>query len=86
WLVRALSMPFREAHAVAAKAVRLAETEALALAELSLDQLQSIDKRITEEIFQFLTVEQSVTSRTSFGGTAPDNVLDAVRHARVRYL
>ena len=86
WLVRTLSMPFREAHAVAAKAVRLAETEKLALAELGLDQLQSIDQRITEEIFQVLTVEQSVTSRTSFGGTAPGNVLDAVRRARVRYL
>jgi len=85
WLVRALSMPFREAHAAAAKAVRLAEAESTTLAELSLDQLQSIDERIDQEIFQVLTVEQSVTSRTSFGGTAPDNVLDAVRHARVRY-
>ncbi len=85
WLVRELSMPFREAHAVAAKAVHLAEAESAALAELSLDQLQLIDQRITREVFQILTVEQSVASRTSFGGTAPNNVLDAVRHARVRY-
>ncbi len=86
WLVRALSMPFREAHAVAARAVRLAEAEAVDLAELSLDQFRSIDERITNDIFQVLTVEQSVASRTSFGGTAPIKVLDAVRHARVRYL
>lgn len=86
WLVRALSMPFREAHSVAAKAVRLAEAQGLDLPDLGLDQLQSIDPRITEDVFQVLTVEQSVASRTSFGGTSPNNVLDAVRHARVRYL
>jgi argininosuccinate lyase len=86
WLVRSLAMPFREAHAVAAKAVRLAESEAVDLADLSLEQFQSIDDRITDEVFEVLTVEQSVASRTSFGGTAPNNVLDAVRHARVRYL
>ena len=86
WLVRVLAMPFREAHSVAAKAVRLAEADKIDLADLSLDQLQSIDKRITNDVFQVLTVEQSVASRTSFGGTAPANVLDAVRHARIRYL
>jgi argininosuccinate lyase len=66
--------------------VRLAESEAVDLADLSLEQFQSIDERITDEVFEVLTVEQSVASRTSFGGTAPSNVLDAVRHARVRYL
>ena len=86
WLVRVLAMPFREAHSVAAKAVRLAEADKIDLADLSLDQLRSIDKRITNDVFQVLTVEQSVASRTSFGGTAPANVLDAVRHARIRYL
>ena len=86
WLVKTLSMPFREAHSVAAKAVRTAEADGIELAELSLDKLQAIDSRITDDVFQVLTVEQSVASRTSFGGTAPRNVLDAVRHARVRYL
>ncbi len=86
WLVRALSMPFREAHSVAARAVQAAETAEVNLADLSLDQLQSIDSRITSDVFQVLTVEQSVASRTSFGGTSPANILNAVRHARVRYL
>ncbi|MGH1478498.1 MAG: argininosuccinate lyase [Geminicoccales bacterium] len=86
WLVKALAMPFREAHSVSAKAVRLAEAEALDLADISLEQFQSIDSRITEDVFEVLTVDQSVASRRSFGGTAPDNVLNAARHARVRYL
>ncbi len=86
WLVRTRAMPFRQAHAVAAKAVRLAESKGVDLAELSLEQLRSIEPGITAEIFSVLTVEQSVASRTSFGGTAPSRVLDAVRLARVRYL
>ncbi len=86
WLVRALAMPFREAHSVAARAVQTAEIDQIGLADLSLDQLQAIDSRMTTDVFQVLTVEQSVASRTSFGGTSPANVLNAVRHARVRYL
>ncbi len=86
WLVKELALPFREAHAASARAVRLAEAGNVDLADLSLAQLQSIEQRITDDIFSVLTVEQSVASRTSFGGTAPENVLDAVRHAKLRYL
>ncbi|MEM8948533.1 MAG: argininosuccinate lyase [Pseudomonadota bacterium] len=86
WMVRSLALPFREAHAVSARAVRLAEQSGVDLAELSLEQLRSIDQRITPQVFDVLTVERSVASRTSFGGTAPSCVLEAVANARLRYL
>lgn len=86
WMVRALDMPFREAHAATGRAVKLAEELSLDLSELSLDQLQSVDGRITDDVFDVLTVERSIASRTSFGGTAPSCVLDAVAQAKTRYL
>ncbi|MEM9442354.1 MAG: argininosuccinate lyase, partial [Pseudomonadota bacterium] len=86
WMVRALGMPFREAHAATGRAVKLAEELRLDLPELSLDQLKSVDERITADVFDVLTVDRSVASRTSFGGTAPSCVLDAVAHAKTRYL
>ena len=86
WMVRSLGVPFREAHAASARAVRLAEQSGVDLAELSLEHLQSIDRRITSAVFEVLTVERSVASRTSFGGTAPNCVLDAVVRAKSRYL
>ncbi|NJO38696.1 MAG: argininosuccinate lyase [Rhizobiales bacterium] len=86
WMVRALGLPFREAHAATGRAVRLAETSGVDLADLTLDQLQSIDERITADVFDVLSVESSVASRTSYGGTAPSCVLDAVSQAKLRYL
>ncbi|MGI9420647.1 MAG: argininosuccinate lyase [Geminicoccaceae bacterium] len=86
WLVRTLNLPFREAHAAAAKAVRLAEENGVDLANLELHQLQSIEPRISTDVFDVLSVERSVASRTSYGGTAPSCVLDAVERAKTRYL
>ncbi|HEY0833839.1 MAG TPA: argininosuccinate lyase [Azospirillum sp.] len=86
WLVRVLGMPFREAHHVTGRAVKLAEDKGARLSELALDDLRSIEPRITEEIFKVLTVEASVASRTSFGGTAPTRVREAVKAARERFL
>ena len=86
WLVQKLDLPFRKAHAAAAKAVRMAEESGVDLADLKLHQLQSIEPDVTAEIFDVLTVERSVASRTSFGGTAPGCVLDAVARAKSRYL
>jgi argininosuccinate lyase len=74
WLVREAGMPFREAHHVTGRAVALAEGNACGLDELTLAQLQSIDPRITQSAFSVLSVQKSVESRTSFGGTAPANV------------
>ncbi|MCC6984721.1 MAG: argininosuccinate lyase [Bauldia sp.] len=74
WLVRALGMPFRNAHHVAGRAVRAAEEKGVALEKLTLADYQGIEPGITEEVFSVLGVERSVKSRTSYGGTAPANV------------
>ncbi|KQY34286.1 MULTISPECIES: argininosuccinate lyase [Rhizobium/Agrobacterium group] len=74
WLVREAGLPFRDAHHVTGRAVALAEQKACELAELSLEDLQAIHPDITGDVFGVLTVEASVASRTSFGGTAPSEV------------
>ncbi len=74
WLVRTLNMPFRDAHHVTGAVVALAEKKGAALDELSLQDLQGVEPRITDDVFSVLSVEASVSSRTSFGGTAPENV------------
>ncbi len=84
WLVRELGLPFREAHHITGALVRLAEEKGCGLAELPLAEMQAVEPRITAEIRAGLTVEASVASRTSFGGTAPANVRRAVAAARAR--
>ena len=74
WLVRALGMPFRQAHHVTGRIVALAAEAGLGLEQLTLAQMQSIEPTITDEVFDVLGVEKSVRSRVSYGGTAPDNV------------
>ncbi|RXZ31299.1 argininosuccinate lyase [Sphingomonas desiccabilis] len=82
WLVREAGLPFREAHHVTGRTVKLAEERGIALDALPLADLQAIDPRITESVYDVLTVDASVRSRTSFGGTAPDRVRAAVAAAR----
>ena len=86
WLVREGGVPFRESHAIAGRAVALAEARKCGLGDLPLEDLQTIDDRITEGVFDVLTVDRSVTSRTSHGGTAPDNVRAQAAAARERFL
>jgi argininosuccinate lyase len=86
WLVRRLGLPFREAHHVTGRVVRLAEERGAALADLPLDLLRSVEPRITEEIYAVLGVDNSVASRTSYGGTAPERVREQVGAARRRFL
>ena len=74
WCVRALNMPFRDAHHVTGSLVALAEKEGCDLPDLSLKQLQSVCAEITQDVFSVLSVEASVASRTSYGGTAPVQV------------
>ncbi len=74
WLVRVLGMPFREAHHVTGSLVKLAEDKGCDLPELTLAQMQGVHAGITQAVFDVLSVENSVASRTSFGGTAPDQV------------
>jgi argininosuccinate lyase len=74
WLVRALGLPFREAHHVTGRIVAAAADAGLALHRLPLEQMQGIEPRITDAVFGVLSVDKSVKSRVSFGGTAPANV------------
>lgn len=74
WLVRSLKMPFRNAHHVTGKIVGLASAKNIGLEKLSLAEMQSVEPKITADVFTVLGVEKSVRSRTSFGGTAPSNV------------
>jgi argininosuccinate lyase len=74
WLVRVLRLPFRSAHHVTGRLVALAESKGTDLAGLSLTDMQSVEPRITQDVFSVLSVEASVASRTSEGGTAPANV------------
>ena len=86
WLVRAKGLPFREAHHVTGSLVKAAEDAGCDLADLSLETMQAVDPRIDASVYDVLTVEASVSSRTSFGGTAPDRVAQAVKQARARFL
>ncbi|MBP0466960.1 argininosuccinate lyase [Roseomonas sp. PWR1] len=74
WLVRELKMPFRDAHHVTGALVAKAEAKGVDLAGLPLAEMQATEPRIHEGVFGVLTVEASVGSRTSYGGTAPSNV------------
>ncbi|GBQ81432.1 argininosuccinate lyase [Gluconacetobacter johannae DSM 13595] len=74
WLVRVLKLPFRTAHHVTGRLVGLAESRGVDLAQLSLADMQAEEPGITQNIFSVLTVEASIASRTSEGGTAAGNV------------
>src|SRR6188508_2134818 len=74
WLVRALKLPFRDAHHVTGRLVAAAEARGVDLSDLTLAEMQSVEPRITADVFAVLTVEAAVASRTSHGGTAPANV------------
>ncbi len=74
WLVRAAGLPFRDAHHVTGALVAMAEEKGCALDALSLQDMQSVNDKITDDVFSVLSVENSVASRTSLGGTAPENV------------
>ena len=84
WLVQDLDIPFRQAHHITGAAVAMAEQAGKDLGELSLEQLQSVDPRIHAGVFERLSIEASVNSRTSYGGTAPSRVEKAVHDARAR--
>ena len=74
WLVRTLKMPFRDAHHVTGRIVGLASKQGVALHELPLKAMQEVEPKITADALRVLSVEASVKSRTSYGGTAPKNV------------
>jgi len=86
WLVRELGLPFRQAHHVTGQIVKMAEKKGCGLEGLSLKDMQAADAGITGDVFSILGADNSVRSRTSAGGTAPDNVAQAVKDARKRFL
>jgi argininosuccinate lyase len=82
WLVREARIPFREAHHITGRAVALAEERGCGLADLPMEALRGVDERIDERVYDVLTVDASVRSRTSYGGTAPERVLEQIARAR----
>jgi argininosuccinate lyase len=86
WLVRVLGLPFRQAHHVTGALVKLAEERGCELSALPLAVMREVEPRITDEVFSVLDVDSSVRSRTSYGGTAPENVRRSVAAARERFL
>ncbi len=78
WLVREAGMPFRDAHHVTGRLVGLAEEKGCDLPDLSLDDMKAVSDQITEGVFDVLTVEASVASRTSYGGTSPIRVREQI--------
>ena len=75
-LVRELGLPFREAHHVTGRLVALAAERGVGLEALSLAEIKTVEPRLTDDVFAVLGVENSVASRTSYGGTAPANVAE----------
>ena len=82
WLVREADVPFREAHHITGRAVKAAEEHGCDLADLPLDALKAIDQRIDERVYDVLSVDASVRSRTSYGGTAPERVREQIAAAK----
>lgn len=86
WLVRAIKIPFRQAHHVTAKIVKIASEKNCMLDALPIAEMQKIEPRITADVYNVLTVEQSVASRISEGGTSPVRVKEAIKVAKKKYL
>jgi argininosuccinate lyase len=82
WLVREADVPFREAHHITGRAVKAAEGRGRRLDELGIEDLQAIDPRIDARVFDVLSVDASVRSRTSYGGTAPERVREQIAAAK----
>ena len=82
WLVINLELPFRKCHHITGKIVKLAEDQNCDLANLPLKEMQKIEPKITKEIYQVLTVENSVNSRNSYGGTSLKAIREAIKNAK----
>ena len=82
WLVRSAGVPFREAHHITGRVVRLADERGTALWELPPEALREVDARLDPSVFAVLSLDSSVKSRTSYGGTAPAAVKRKVEAAK----
>lgn len=86
WLVVALDIPFRDAHHITGSIVAYAVENSLTLHTVPLEEMQKIEPRINGDVFEAISNETSLRARKSFGGTAPDNVAEACKRARKRFL
>ena len=84
WLVRVLGLPFREAHHITGALVAKAEAKGCDLPDLTLEEMQSENAGITADVYTVLGVENSVNSRLSYGGTAPERVREQVAAWKAR--
>ena len=82
WLVRELGLPFRQAHRIVGEMVKRAEAKDGDLADLTLTEMRDIEPQISRKIFDVLSPKNSIRSRISYGGTAPDQVREAIQKAR----
>ncbi len=82
WLVKNLHIPFRQCHHITGQIVKMAEDKNCDLEELDLSDMQKVEPKITKEIFAVLSVQNSVNSRNSFGGTSPQCVAEAIKKAQ----
>ena len=85
WLVKNLGIPFRDAHHITGTIVKMAENKGVDLHELQLSEMQKVEKKITAKIFEVLSVENSVASRTSIGGTSALRVKEEIVKAKKNF-
>ena len=86
WLVKECDIPFRDAHSITGKVVKLAENSQLALDQIAMEDLKKIDKRITNDVLKVLSLKNSLESRDSYGGTSPKVVKIALKNAKNTWL
>ena len=86
WLVKELNIPFRDAHSITGEIVKLAERKKVGMDALSLNDLRKIDKRITSDALKVMSLEYSMASRNSFGGTSPKAVRKSLKKAKLMWL
>jgi argininosuccinate lyase len=86
YLVTNLAITFRDAHHCTGKVVLLAERKKCSLEKLTLEDIRSIVPNADQNILNVLKIENSVSKRTSYGGTAPKNVLMAIKKAKLKFL
>ena len=86
YLVTELKIPFRDAHHLTGQIVILAEKKDTTLENLTIEEIRTIIPNAEITILDILKIESSVSKRTSYGGTAPDNVLQAIKKAKERFL
>ena len=86
YLVAELNIPFRNAHHITGTLVALADEKACGLDDLSLEELQSVEPQLTKAVQAVLSIDHAVAAKTSYGGTAPDQVREHIAEARVQFL